>query len=99
MAVNLHIPSEHEIYPLAGIDIGIAAAGIRKTDHNDLTVFRLSENSQVAGVFTRNRFRAAPVQICEANLAHGHDMRALVINTGNANAGTGEQGMHNAQKS
>lgn len=99
MAVNLHIPSEREIYPVAGIDIGIAAAGIRKTDHNDLTVFRLSENSQVAGVFTRNRFRAAPVQICEANLAHGHDMRALVINTGNANAGTGEQGMHNAQKS
>lgn len=99
MAVNLHIPSEREIYPVAGIEIGIAAAGIRKADHNDLTVFRLSESSQVAGVFTRNSFRAAPVQVCQANLAHGNDMRALVINTGNANAGTGEQGMHSAQKS
>lgn len=99
MAVNLHIPSERDIYPVAGIEIGIAAAGIRKADHNDLTVFLLSENSRVAGVFTRNRFRAAPVQICEANLAHGNDMRALVINTGNANAGTGDLGMHNAQQS
>lgn len=99
MAVNLHIPSERDIHPVAGIEIGIAAAGIRKADHNDLTVFHLSENSRVAGVFTRNRFRAAPVQVCQTNLAHGHDMRALVINTGNANAGTGELGLHHAQQS
>ena len=99
MAVNLHIPSERDIFPVPGIDIGIAAAGIRKQDHNDLTVFRLSEHSQVAGVFTRNRFRAAPVQVCESHLALGHDIRALVINTGNANAGTGEPGLQKAQRS
>lgn len=99
MAVNLHIPSERDIFPVPGIEIGIASANIRKADHNDLTVFRLSENSQVAGVFTRNRFRAAPVQVCEAHLTHGHDIRALVINTGNANAGTGEHGLHSAQRS
>lgn len=99
MAVNLHIPAERDIYPVAGVDIGIAAAGIRKVDHNDLTVFRLAEGTQVAGVFTRNRFRAAPVQICEAHLAHDNDTRALVINTGNANAGTGEQGLHHTQRS
>lgn len=98
MAVNLHIPSESEIHPVAGVEIGIAAAGIRKADHNDLTVFVLSENTQVAGVFTSNRFRAAPVQICEAHLAGGHDVRALVVNTGNANAGSGEQGLQAAQQ-
>lgn len=99
MAVNLHIPSEQDIFPVAGIDIGIAAAGVRKPDHNDLTVLRLSEHSHVAGVFTRNRFRAAPVQVCEAHLAQGQDIRALVINTGNANAGTGEHGLQHAHRS
>lgn len=99
MAVNLHIPSERDIHPVPGIEIGIAAAGIRKADHNDLTVFRLSGNSKVAGVFTRNRFRAAPVLVCETHLAHSSDIRALVINTGNANAGTGEYGLSHAQRS
>src|SRR5690554_244547 len=99
MAVNLHIPSERDIHPVPGIEIGIAAAGIRKADHNDLTVFRLSENSKVAGVFTRNRYRAAPVLVCETHLSNGPDIRALVINTGNANAGTGEYGLSHAQRS
>src|SRR5690554_2558244 len=99
MAVNLHIPSERDIHPVPGIEIGIAAAGIRKVDHNDLTVFRLSENSKVAGVFTRNRYRAAPVLVCETHLSNGPDIRALVINTGNANAGTGEYGLSHAQRS
>lgn len=98
MAVNLHIPSESDIHPVTGVEIGIAAAGIRKPDYNDVTVFRLAPNSQVAGVFTRNRFCAAPVQVCQTHLAGGSDARALVVNTGNANAGTGEQGLHAAQR-
>src|SRR5690606_1761422 len=93
MAVNLHIPTESEIHPVQGVEIGIAEAGIRKKQHKDLTVFRLAEGSAVAGVFTRNRFRAAPVQVCESHLAKAPGIRALVINTGNANAGTGQKGL------
>lgn len=93
MAVNLHIPSESDIFAVNGVEIGIAEAGIRKAGRRDLTVFRLVEGAQVAGVFTRNRFRAAPVQVCEQHLAAGKGIRALVINTGNANAGTGEPGL------
>ncbi|MGB6103365.1 MAG: bifunctional glutamate N-acetyltransferase/amino-acid acetyltransferase ArgJ [Pusillimonas sp.] len=96
MAVNLYIPPESEIHPVAGIEIGTAEAGIRKANRRDLTVFRLAEGSSVAGVFTLNRFRAAPVQICETHLAAGQGIRALVINTGNANAGTGESGLQAA---
>ena len=96
MAVNLHIPSESDIHPVAGVQIGAAEAGIRKANHRDLTVFQLAEGSSVAGVFTTNRFRAAPVQVCETHLAGGQGIRALVINTGNANAGTGESGMQAA---
>src|SRR5690606_27653311 len=70
--------------------------GIRKAGRRDLTVLLLDEGSSVAGVFTRNRFRAAPVQVCEAHLAAGAGIRALVINTGNANAGTGEPGLQAA---
>ncbi|HUH88974.1 MAG TPA: bifunctional glutamate N-acetyltransferase/amino-acid acetyltransferase ArgJ [Pusillimonas sp.] len=93
MAVNLIIPPESDIHPVDGVEIGIAEAGIRKANHKDLTVFRLAPGSAVAGAFTLNRFRAAPVQVCESHLAAGNDIRALVINTGNANAGTGESGM------
>jgi len=98
MAVNLHIPPESEIFPVPGVDIGIAQAGIRKPGKNDLTVLRLAPGAQVAGVFTRNRFRAAPVQVCEQHLAQGSGIRALVINTGNANAGTGESGLAAAHR-
>ena len=98
MAVNLQIPSESEIFPVAGVEIGVTEAGIRKAGRRDLTVFRLSEGSTVAGVFTRNRFRAAPVQVCETHLASsGGAIRALVINTGNANAGTGADGLRRAK--
>jgi len=97
MAVNLQIPSESEIFPVAGIEIGVTEAGIRKANRRDLTVFRLAEGTSVAGVFTRNRFCAAPVQVCQANLAAGGPISALVINTGNANAGTGEEGLKKAQ--
>lgn len=98
MAVNLQIPSQSEIYAVAGVDIGIAAAGIRKPDHNDVTIFSLSNNSRVAGVFTQNRFCAAPVHVAKAHLASGKAPRAFVINTGNANAGTGETGKAAAQQ-
>lgn len=97
MAVNLQIPSESEIFPVAGVEIGVTEAGIRKANRRDLTVFRLAPGSNVAGVFTRNRFRAAPVQVCEAHLATGGPIRALVINTGNANAGTGAEGLQKAR--
>ncbi len=97
MAVNLQIPSESEIFPVAGVEIGVTEAGIRKANRRDLTVFRLAPGATVAGVFTRNRFCAAPVQVSKAHLAKGGPIRALVINTGNANAGTGEPGLKNAE--
>ncbi|CAB3672771.1 Arginine biosynthesis bifunctional protein ArgJ [Achromobacter mucicolens] len=97
MAVNLQIPSESEIFPVAGVEIGVTEAGIRKANRRDLTVFRLAEGTSVAGVFTRNRFCAAPVQVCQAHLAAGGPISALVINTGNANAGTGEEGLKKAK--
>ena len=96
MAVNLHIPSDDAVFPVAGVEIGVTEAGIRKADRRDLTVFRFSAGSSVAGVFTRNRFCAAPVIVCQQHLAAGKDIRAMVINTGNANAGTGEPGMQAA---
>jgi len=98
MAVNLHIPSDDAVYPVAGIEIGVTEAGIRKTDRRDLTVFRLAEGTSVAGVFTRNRFCAAPVIICQEHLSTQQGIRALVINTGNANAGTGEPGLKAANE-
>ncbi|OZI55477.1 bifunctional glutamate N-acetyltransferase/amino-acid acetyltransferase ArgJ [Bordetella genomosp. 5] len=97
MAVNLQIPSESDIHSVAGVEIGVTEAGIRKANRRDLTVFRLAPGTTVAGVFTRNRFCAAPVQVCQAHLAAGGPIRALVINTGNANAGTGEPGLANAR--
>jgi len=98
MAVNLHIPDESAIFPVAGVDIGVTEAGIRKANRRDLTVFRFAPGTRVAGVFTRNRFKAAPVLVCEEHLADAErGIRALVINTGNANAGTGAQGLADAR--
>ena len=95
MPVNYTTPVPEALHPVAGISLGVAAAGIRKQDRRDLTVIAIAPGASVAGVFTQNRFCAAPVQICRAHLAqHGNtDIRALVINTGIANAGTGEAGM------
>ncbi|NYT22061.1 bifunctional glutamate N-acetyltransferase/amino-acid acetyltransferase ArgJ [Alcaligenaceae bacterium] len=98
MAVNLVIPPESDIHPVAGIDIGTTQGGIRKAGRKDVTVFRLAEGTSVAGVFTTNRFRAAPVQVSEHHLAAGKGIRALVINTGNANAGTGQPGLQAAEQ-
>ncbi|MCK9258533.1 MAG: bifunctional glutamate N-acetyltransferase/amino-acid acetyltransferase ArgJ [Azoarcus sp.] len=96
MAVNLTTPNPAELNPVAGVRLGVAEAGIRKANRRDLTVIELAPGSRVAGVFTLNRFCAAPVQLCKTHLPLG-DIRALVINTGVANAGTGESGLANAR--
>lgn len=96
MAVNLATPNPAELLPVQGVRLGVAEAGIRKANRRDLTVIELAPGSRAAGVFTRNRFCAAPVQVCKAHLPGGA-VRALVINTGVANAGTGESGVANAQ--
>jgi len=98
MAVNLQIPHASDIHAVPGVEIGVTEAGIRKANRRDLTVFKLAPGTTVAGVFTRNRFRAAPVQLCETHLATGCPIAALVINTGNANAGTGASGLQHAQQ-
>ncbi len=93
MPVNLFAPNHQDLHPVPGVKLGITMAGIRKANRRDLTVITLDEGSAVAGVFTKNRFCAAPVQLCQKHLAANSDIRALVINTGNANAGTGEDGL------
>ena len=97
MTVNLSAPRPLDIHPVPGVRLGIAMAGIRKAGRRDLTVITLAEGAQVAAVFTQNRFCAAPVQLCRSHLASGGGIRALLINTGNANAGTGEDGLARAE--
>jgi len=97
MPVNLSVPDPATLQPVAGIELGWAEAGIRKRGRKDLLVLRIAESASVAGVFTRNRFCAAPVLVCREHLAVGRSIRALVVNTGNANAGTGEPGLAAAQ--
>ncbi|GAB4554090.1 MAG: bifunctional glutamate N-acetyltransferase/amino-acid acetyltransferase ArgJ [Rhizobacter sp.] len=96
MPVNLTAPDPMALHPVPGVQLGITMAGVRKANRRDLTVITLAEGSQVAGVFTANRFCAAPVQLCRKHLAAAIGPRALVINTGNANAGTGEDGLMRA---
>lgn len=96
MAVNLEALSDDALLPIPGLTLSVAAAGIKKAERNDVLVIRLDKGNTVAGVFTQNRFCAAPVQICKKHLDAGVQIRALVINTGNANAGTGEQGRQDA---
>ncbi len=98
MPVNLTPTPPHELLPVAGVRLGIAEAGIKKAGRKDLTVIALDPGTRVAGVFTRNRFCAAPVTVCRERLAAGGQIRALVINTGNANAGTGSQGLADARR-
>lgn len=98
MPVNLPLPIASELKPIKGLRLGHAHAGIRKANRKDVLVLELAEGSSVAGVFTKNRFCAAPVSICREHLKSGLPIRALVVNTGNANAGTGEPGYQNAIK-
>ena len=97
MPVNLLSPVAADLHPVAGVRIGVAQAGIRKAHRKDLVVLAIDPGASVAGVFTQNRFCAAPVQVCREHLADARDVRALVINTGNANAGTGADGLARAR--
>jgi len=131
MPVNLNPPVAAQLLPVAGVSLGIAEANIKRENRKDLLVIQLCEGARVAGVFTKNRFCAAPVIVAKEHLAaaHGNDessharfphsnplpvgeganeslrdlqvtgggIRALVVNTGNANAGTGKQGLLDAQ--
>ena len=98
MPVNLPPLDPAQLSPIAGIRIGVAEAGVRKVNRKDLTVFLLDPGASVAGVFTSNRFCAAPVQVCREHLSVGNSVRALVINTGNANAGTGAPGLAHSRQ-
>ena len=98
MAVNLKAPQAADLLPVPGVRIGVAEAGIKKPNRKDLTVFLLDEGTCVGGVFTTNRFCAAPVQVCREHLSAKAGIRALVINTGNANAGTGEAGLAHTRR-
>ena len=98
MPVNLSAPQASSLLPVKGVQLGFAEANIRKQNRKDLLVIQLDEGSKVAGVFTKNQFCAAPVTLCKQHLAESEAIRALVVNTGNANAGTGESGMQNAVK-
>ncbi|MGQ0652629.1 MAG: bifunctional glutamate N-acetyltransferase/amino-acid acetyltransferase ArgJ [Betaproteobacteria bacterium] len=98
MAVNLAAPRAEDLHPVAGVELGVAMAGVRKANRKDLLVMRLAEGAAVAGVFTRNRFCAAPVVLAKKNLKAKGGVRALVVNTGNANAGTGADGLKRAAK-
>jgi glutamate N-acetyltransferase/amino-acid N-acetyltransferase len=93
MPVNLSAPDPAALFAVPGVRIGVAEAGVRKANRKDLTVVLIDEGAAVGGVFTQNRFCAAPVQVCRDHLALNHGIRAMVINTGNANAGTGEDGL------
>ena len=97
MPVNYATPAADQLFPVAGVRLGVAEAEIRKKNRRDLTLVALDPGCTVAGVFTQNRFCAAPVQLCRKHLAGGKEVRALVINTGIANAGTGEPGRQTAQ--
>jgi glutamate N-acetyltransferase/amino-acid N-acetyltransferase len=98
MPVNYTATAASDLHPVAGVRIGTAMAGVRKANRRDLVLFELAEHSSVAGVFTRNRFCAAPVQVCREQLAAGTGIRAMVVNTGNANAGTGADGLARARR-
>jgi glutamate N-acetyltransferase/amino-acid N-acetyltransferase len=98
MPVNLSAPQPADLHPVPGVKLGITMAGVRKANRRDLTVITLEPGSAVAGVFTKNRYCAAPVQLCREHLSANADIRALVINTGNANAGTGEDGLVRARQ-
>jgi glutamate N-acetyltransferase/amino-acid N-acetyltransferase len=97
MPVKLASPAPETLLPVAGVELGIACANIKKPNRRDLLVVKLGTNATAAGVFTQNRFCAAPVIVAREHLASGKGMRALVVNTGNANAGTGDEGLKNAR--
>lgn len=96
MPVNLTSPAAHTLLPVKGVKLGFAEAHVRKPNRKDVLVITLAEGTSVAGVFTKNQFCAAPVLLCKEHLASGQPIHALLVNTGNANAGTGEDGLQRA---
>ena len=96
MAVNLREKEASELLNIDGAQVFVGQAGVKKPDHDDLTLIVLNKTNSVGAVFTQNRFCAAPVHVAKAHLANEHGIRALVINTGNANAGTGAKGREDA---
>jgi glutamate N-acetyltransferase / amino-acid N-acetyltransferase len=96
MAVNFPTLDPKSLTPIPGLTLGFAEAGIKRPNRKDVLVMRLAPGSAVAGVFTQNRFCAAPVQLCKQHLLEGNPIEALIVNTGNANAGTGDEGLRRA---
>jgi glutamate N-acetyltransferase/amino-acid N-acetyltransferase len=99
MPVNLTPPVAAQLLPVAGVSLGITQANIKRENRKDLLVMQLCEGARVVGVFTKNNFCAAPVIVVREHLAQMQGIRALLVNTGNANAGTGEQGLRDARTS
>ncbi len=99
MPVNLPLPDRQSLYPVQGIRLAVTHAGIRKANRSDMLLVSLAPQSTVAGVFTQNAFCAAPVQVCRSHLEQAKGVRAWLVNTGCANAGTGPQGLANANRS
>ena len=97
MAVNYTLPTQGSLHPINGVTLGVAKAHVKKPDRKDMLVIALAPGSMAAGVFTQNRFCAAPVLVCREHLKRGADIRALVVNTGCANAGTGATGFADAK--
>jgi glutamate N-acetyltransferase / amino-acid N-acetyltransferase len=97
MAVNYKLPTPASLLPVPGVTLGFAEAHVRKPNRKDMLVAAFEPGTLVAGVFTQNRFCAAPVLVCREHLKATHESRALVINTGCANAGTGERGLADAK--
>ena len=98
MPVKLTAPDPASLLPVPGVELGIASAGIKKPGRKDVLVMRIAHDSEVVGVFTQNRFCAAPVTVCKEHLHAEAGIRALVVNTGNANAGTGEDGLRRTRE-
>ena len=94
MAVNLPPPDPASLHPVRGVELAVARAGIKRPGRKDVLVMKLAPGATVAGVFTQNRFCAAPVVLARKHLKNS--IRALVVNTGNANAGTGNDGLKKA---
>ena len=99
MPVNLKALTIDSIFPIKGISLGIAKAHIKKPNRKDLLLVTIAEGSKVSGVFTQNAFCAAPVLLCKEHLKNTSGIRALIVNTGCANAGTGEDGLLKAKES
>ncbi len=99
MPVKLTAPEAASLLPVSGVELGFSQAHVRKPNRKDVLVMKLAEGTTVAGVFTLNRFCAAPVTVCKAHLVANVGIRALLVNTGCANAGTGEDGLNRAKQS